>query len=156
MTRQTTSRMFSQPRVIRTGLLACAALLSASTLGACMGGNTFSGRSGAGERYESTSYSPKTISLIDTRTGEVAWSVDVPVGQAVQLTFSEGTGPNEFRPDEIRWEIAPIDRRIITPMNRQPCPPAYARRLDLTLRPTPENVGTNPDPRWNERSTYER
>jgi hypothetical protein len=134
----------------RVGLLT-AAVLAASALGGCY----TSGRSGVGHIYESTTWSPKTLTLVDTRTGETAWSVDVPVGQAIMVTFSEGTGPNEFRPDEIRWEMAPIGRQIVTPMNAQPCPPAYARRIDMTLRSAPEAVSSNPDPRWNERSDYE-
>jgi len=140
---------------VRLGAVIGAGVLLASTLTGCMGGNTYSGRSADRYRYESTTWQPKTVTLTDTRTGETAWSVDIPVGQALQVSFSEGTGPNEYRPDEIRWEMAPIGRTIITPMNRQPCPPASARRLDMTLRATPENVGSNPDPRWNEKSAYE-
>lgn len=144
----------NRSRTRRAIAFAGLALASTGLIG-CMGGNTYSGRSADRYLYESTSWSPKTVSLIDTRTGEVSWSVDIPVGQSMLVAFSEGTGPNEFRPDEIRWEMAPIGRRVITPNNRQPSPPAYARRLDMTLRAVPENVGTNPDPYWRERSAYE-
>jgi len=140
---------------VRAGVLFAAAIVTAGTLVGCMGGNSYSGRSADRYRYESTSYSPKTISLLDTRTGETAWSVDVPVGQAIQISFSEGTGPNEYRPDEIRWEMAPLDRFIVTPSNSQPCPPAYSRMIVMTERDKPEPIGVNPDPRWNEKSDYE-
>lgn len=140
---------------VRIGAVLGAGALFASTLTGCVGSDMFSGSSTDRHVYESTTWQPKTVTLIDTRTGETAWSVDVPVGQAIVVSFSEGTGPNEYRPDEIKWEMAPIGRTIITPMNRQPCPPAYARRLDMTLRAAPETVGTNPDPSWNERSSEE-
>lgn len=145
----------SNRSTVRAGLLCAAAIVTASTLCGCMGGNTYSGRSADRYRYESTTYSPKTISLLDTRTGETAWSVDVPVGQAIQISFSKGTGPNEYRPDEIRWEMAPIDRYIVSPTNSQPCPPSYSRLIVMTERAKPEAVGVNPDPRWNEKSDYE-
>lgn len=91
--------------------------------------------------YVSRSWTPKTISLIDTRTGETTWSVDVPVGEQLVVGFSKGTGPNELRPDEIVWGLMPAGRRFGQRNNRQPCPPASARRLDMTLRPTPEMPG---------------
>lgn len=138
----------------RTGLLASVAI-AASSLGGCMPGHYAAGYSNAGDIYQSTTWEPKTITLFDTRTGETVWSVDVPVGQQIMVKFSEGTGPNEYRPDEIRWELAPIGRRIVTPNNRQPCPPSHSRRIEMTLRDAPEDVGVNPDPRWNESSRYE-
>lgn len=131
--------------------LVSASIIAASLLTGCY----TSGYTGSGDVYQSTTWEPKTLTLYDTRTGETVWSVDVPVGQQIMVRYSQGTGPNEYRPDEIRWELAPIGRRIITPNNRQPCPPAHARRLDMTLRDAPEDVGVNPDPRWNEKSRYE-
>jgi hypothetical protein len=88
--------------------------------------------------YESTPWQPWTVTLTDTRTGEAVWSVDVPVDQQVVLSFSQGTGPNEYKPDEIVWELMPRGQRFGARNNRLPCPPAGARRLDATLRPTPE------------------
>ncbi|GAB4548711.1 MAG: hypothetical protein Tsb0013_09460 [Phycisphaerales bacterium] len=91
--------------------------------------------------YVSRAWTPKTVSLIDTRTGETTWSVDVPVGQQLVVGFSQGTGPNELRPDEIVWGLMPAGRRFGSRDNRQPCPPADARRLDMALRPAPEMPG---------------
>lgn len=91
--------------------------------------------------YVSRTWSPKTVSLVDTRTGETTWSVDVPVGEQLVVGFSKGTGPNELRPDEIVWGLMPGGQRFGTRDNRQPCPPRHARRLDMTLRPAPEMAG---------------
>lgn len=96
------------------------------------------------DRYtiESTTWQPQTATLIDTRTGEPVWSVDIPVGQQLVVGFSRGTGPNEARPDEIVWELMPLGKRFGTRNSRMACPPASVRRLDTTLRPTPEPIGT--------------
>ncbi len=90
--------------------------------------------------YESHAWQPWTVKLLDTRTGEVVWSVDVPVGKQLVVGFNRGTGPNEFKPDEIVWGIMEKGKRFGTRDNRQPCPPHESRRLDSSLRPTPELI----------------
>lgn len=92
--------------------------------------------------YVSREWQPWTVSLIDTRTGESVWSVDVPVGQKLVLGFREGSGPNEFKPDMMDWGLMPHDRTFGERPNQLPVPPAGARRLEPVLRPTPELPGT--------------
>ncbi|MEM1423321.1 MAG: hypothetical protein AAGH64_04885, partial [Planctomycetota bacterium] len=85
----------------RTRTTALSALtLTGLMLGAC---HLEGGPRWSADRYTyvSREWQPKTVSLIDTRTGETTWSVDVPVGQQLVVGFSKGTGPNELRPDEI-------------------------------------------------------
>ena len=64
--------------------------------------------------YESSSWYPKTVSLIDTRTGQTVWTVDIPVGEQLVVGFSRGTGPNEFNTDEIVWGLMPAGQRFGT------------------------------------------
>ncbi len=92
--------------------------------------------------FVSRAWEPKTVTLIDTRTGESLWSVDVPVGKELRMGFSKGTGPNEYKPDEVTWEMRENGRRFGSRDNRMPCPPRDARRVDMTLRPKPEMPGT--------------
>lgn len=93
--------------------------------------------------YVSRAWQPKTITLIDTRTGESLWSVDIPVGQQLIVSFSRGTGPNEYKPDEIIWGMSPEGRNTAAGRNnRMPCPGRESRRLDMALRPAPEIPGT--------------
>lgn len=94
--------------------------------------------------YESHEWQPWTVSLIDTRTGESLWSVDVPVGQKLTVGFRKGAGPNEFKPDMMDWGIVPSTRSGTSRPNQLPVPPAQSRRLEPTLRPTPELPGTAP------------
>jgi len=136
--------MPSKTRSIR---MTAGALIGAAMIGALGGCYYPGGPFWSADRftYESTEWQPWTITVTDTRTGEPFWSVDVPVGQQLVVGFSEGTGPNEFKPDEIVWEIMPRGRRYGSLNNRMPCPPANARLLEPELRPTPEPVGTAMD-----------
>ncbi len=125
-------------------------VLAASMAGLCVAGAAVSGgchREGPWPgasldqyTYVSRSWEPKTITLVDTRTNEPVWSVDIPVGQQLVVGFSEGTGPNEYKPDEVVWELMAAGKRFGTRNNRQACPPSYARRIDMSIRPTPESV----------------
>lgn len=124
----------------RIGLFALAAL---GPIGFTTGCHTEGGPMWSADRYTyvSRTWEPKTVSVIDTRTGESIWSVDIPVGQKLSVGFSKGTGPNEYKPDEIVWEVIPEDRTFATRSNRQPCPPAHARRIEMHIRATPELPG---------------
>ena len=116
-------------------------LVAALGAGAMAGGCYFPGGplySADRYTYESTTWQPWSVTVTDTRTGEPVWSVDVPVDQQVVFSFSQGTGPNEYKPDELVWELMPRGQRFGGRNNRIPCPPAFARRIDATLRPTPE------------------
>ncbi len=90
--------------------------------------------------YASTSWQPKTITLVDTRTGEALWSVDVPVGKQLVIDFNaERRADNtEWLPDEALWDIMPNTRRHGALKNKMRVPPSSARRVDVTLRPVPE------------------
>jgi len=135
--------MFCSTRFVhgfRIGLFALAAL---GPIGFTTGCHTEGGPMWSADRYTyvSRTWEPKTVSVIDTRTGESIWSVDIPVGQKLSVGFSKGTGPNEYKPDEIVWEVIPEDRTFATRSNRQPCPPAHARRIEMHIRATPELPG---------------
>jgi len=124
-------------------LLILVALVGAASLAACHypGGTRYSG---GPSTYHSYATMPKTITLYDTRTGEAIWSVDIPVGRQLVLGFQEGTGPNEFYPDELVWGTNELGRRSGRRENRQPCPPADSRRLEWEIREAPELPGADP------------
>ncbi|MCA9280921.1 MAG: hypothetical protein H6812_05830 [Phycisphaeraceae bacterium] len=93
--------------------------------------------------YVSRTWEPKTISVIDTRTGETIWTLELPVGKQLNLKFVTGTGPNEYYPDEIQWKVVDAGNGgIANATNRLPCPPRDARRLEWVRRPVPEMPGT--------------
>lgn len=123
-------------RSLTTVALAATAL----TLAGCNfeGGRWYSSDS---YTYVSRTWSPKTVTLEDTRTGETLWSVDLPVGKQMTVGFRKGTGPNEYKPDMMYWGLTEPGRIGRISKNWIPVPPHHGRKLELTLRDTPESPG---------------
>ncbi len=115
----------------------------ALALALVVGGCVVSGCSYSGDRHpiESTTWSPKTMTLYDTRTSEPVWAVDIPVGYKLIVAFEEGAGPNEYNSAIIKWEVMESERNQIVLSNRQACPGKDVRKLEMTLRDTPEMPG---------------
>jgi hypothetical protein len=120
--------------------LSLSLLTAAALLPGCGNSTTEGGWLGSYDNYTyvSTSWQPKTVTLFDTRTGESLWSVDIPVGKQLNLGFRKGTGPNEYKPDEMVWEIKMGGRIFGSRDNKVPVPPHTARRVEMTLRAAPE------------------
>ncbi len=87
--------------------------------------------------YYSTAHMPQTLTLKDTRTDEVLWTVEAPVGTQLVVRFARGSGEGP-RPDVMRWEIMPLGQQWGSLDNEMPVPPASARLIEASLRPTPE------------------
>ncbi|MEM1328985.1 MAG: hypothetical protein AAGG07_00340 [Planctomycetota bacterium] len=88
--------------------------------------------------YPSTTHSPKTIRVVDSRSGEVLWSFDVPVGQKLSLKFDEGEYENEVLPDRMRWGLGPISGDPGLDLGEMAVPDSTSRRLEMELREAPE------------------
>ncbi len=115
--------------------------LAALSFGALSGCYTPQGPGYSGlapETYISTSLSPKTVSLVDKRTDETVWSVDVPVGKQVVIIFREGQNEGAFMPDTLLWEVMDAGKKFGKLDNEIPSPPRSSRRVDMALRPAPE------------------
>ncbi|MFG0257481.1 MAG: hypothetical protein ACF8GE_06235 [Phycisphaerales bacterium JB043] len=102
--------------------------------------------------YISTSWMPQTVTIVDSRTGEAIWSVDVPVGRQVTIDFNTGGGTDEYYPDTMRWGFFAAGTGKGPLPYRMAVPPASARVIEPTLRPAPEwpgetyTPGEVPDP----------
>ena len=90
--------------------------------------------------YVSRPWQPWTVTLRDTRTGQEFWSMDVPVGKKLIVSFSENTGSNDkYTPDVMKWAVVDEERDMFVNItNSLPCPPSNSRRLEPTLRTAPE------------------
>lgn len=91
--------------------------------------------------YVSTEYQPKTVSLVDTRTGQAIWSYEIPVGRELVMEFYQGeiaTARDHLNPDTLRWDDFEAGTYFGSPRKRLNVPPSTARRLDVALRPAPE------------------
>lgn len=83
--------------------------------------------------YVSTSEAPKTVTLKDTATHEVLWTVEVPVGRKLVVRFY----PDQFKdniaaPDMMRWDL--IDREKETGGLANMAAVPKSRLLEWTLR----------------------
>ena len=47
---------------------------------------------GAAQTYYSTERMAKSITLVDTRNGEVVFALEIPVGKQLTINFDEGGG----------------------------------------------------------------
>lgn len=112
-------------------------ILAASMLGGCTmpGGSYYSADKFC---YISDSHSPKTISLLDTRTHQVVWSTEVPVGQQLVISFFEGTDPAANMPDVMKYGFAKAGSLSASLQSSIPVPGPESRRVDCTIRTAPE------------------
>lgn len=122
----------------KTNAILGAALLSA-LLGACAyrpGGAMVSDDRFT---YVSTPYEPKTITLVDTRTSEVLWTMEIPVGERVTVQFykDKSKGYADY-PDVMRWEVQKADAWDMVLRSQISVPDRWSRRLDMKLREPPE------------------
>lgn len=94
--------------------------------------------------FVSDSHAPKTITIVDTRTDEAVFAMDIPVGQQLVINFDDKSARrDEYMSGQMRWAVMPAGNRFGTLRNRVDVPPAHSRRIDMTLRDGPE-VATAP------------
>jgi len=114
-------------------------LLAAGLLGAAI---LSSGGCSSAEMYTYTSeaHSPKTITLINTATGEKVWTCDVPVGQKLEMRFAKKSEQaEELGYDELAWSLSGVSTEAKGRKSTVRVPPASQRRIDMTLRSIPES-----------------
>lgn len=128
------------PRFQTSRLLLAAAALSTLAASGCYreGGNLWSNDTHV---YVSTSWQPKTISLVDTRTEEIVWSIDVPVGQQLVVSFEKGDGKGDVTPDAMEYGVMDAGELSGGLTDAVDVPGRGDRRLDMTLRAAPEMPG---------------
>lgn len=121
----------SSARPLATGLL-----LTAGLLGGCHGpGGGLLGYTGATQTYESSEARPKSVNVVDTRTNEVVFEMDIPVGKQLTLDFITDAGPDPVhRPDLMRWAMFDKDTRYGRLTAAIPVPNDSTRRVDVFLR----------------------
>jgi len=124
----------------RASRLVPALLIAALAVGGCSlyrpGG---SGWSDDAMTYFSKPYTPATVTLVDTRTGENLWTYEVPVGRQLTLRFyKQQSTKDSHMPDLMRWDELDQGSEQAILRNKMNVPPSSSRRLELTYRKTPE------------------
>lgn len=95
--------------------------------------------------YTSTPLMPVTVTVVDTTTGESLWAMDVPVNQKLRVRFYDDRRPDEAagnRTAMMRWELTDPEKKSGKLRNEIAVPPAHSRRIDMTLRESPEYAST--------------
>jgi hypothetical protein len=100
-------------------------------LGGCSGREVFV--------YTSDAHSPKTVTLVDTTTGETIMTTLVPVGQQLNLRFEKDPLEAERSgSDRLAYSLRPLGDVSVSKGTSITVPPPTSRRIDVTLRPGPE------------------
>jgi hypothetical protein len=107
-------------------------ILSASLLASCQmytpGGNPFTNGPDSAATYLSTEEFPKTVTLLDTRTGK-----------KLVIDFVTDLGDNPvLTPDLMSWELFPSDVGYGPLSNSMTVPNRWSRRIDVTMRDSSE------------------
>ncbi len=78
---------------------------------------------------------PQSVAVVDTRTGETVWAMDIPAGQQLTIHFKDvGKRSNELGYDEMDWQLNVIGSPNRSLGSTIRVPPAHARRIDGSLR----------------------
>lgn len=124
---------------IRTTVsLACSLGLAGVLLAGCHspGG---AGYTGASQTYISSIWAPKTVTVLDTRTNEPVFQMEVPVGQQLSIQFIAEDGDDPvYTPDRMRYQLWEAGTRFGNLESSMTVPPANARRVVVDVRQGPE------------------
>jgi hypothetical protein len=95
--------------------------------------------------YISTPTRPTTVTIMDTCTNEPFFHYAIPPGKQLTFRFVQGSGDEpRTRPDKMIWEVADAPMKFGGLSNQLTCPGSWCRRIDVTFRPGPEPMPTNP------------
>lgn len=119
------------------------ALVAASAVGMLLsgcyypGGGLFSSTEGP-QTYVSTESLQKSVTMVDTRTGEVFFSIDIPPGKQLVIDFERGEGDDPvYTPDLLLYDVFDAGKTTGSLGNSMTVPPAAARRIDMTVVQAP-------------------
>lgn len=131
---------------MRHGCFLATLALAIGTLTGCYGPDGgFMPGSGRGYTYQSTSMSPLTISVTDTRTEEAFFVMELPPGKQLTFNFLQGGGDDPvLTPDRMIYAVWDNGTQFGHLDNQLTCPPASCRRIDVAIREAPE--WPEPDP----------
>ena len=130
-------------RAAARGAVVAGAVASSGLLAGCAWwkGQTPGGRSASLDQfsYVSTAFAPMTVTLRDVRDGSEIWSLDVPVNRKLIVRFdpADDEERDTLRPAIMCWDVVDVDDSSSLE-NEVPVPQDPYRRLEVTLRETPE------------------
>jgi len=103
------------------------------------GGNAYFNGPNSAATWQSTEEFPKTVTLIDTRSGERLFIMEVPVGKKLVVDFIKDSGDNTvLTPDLMMWEVFSSEVSYGPLSNSMTVPNGWSRRIDVTVREASE------------------
>jgi len=96
--------------------------------------------------YYSSPHYPATVTIVDTRTEEPFFTIEIPPGQQLVLDFKEGKGDdNVLTPDLMTYQLFKVGTGIGRLTNSVTVPDSFSRRIDVDYREGPEAEPQKPD-----------
>jgi hypothetical protein len=100
---------------------------------------------GGSYTYYSTETAPKTLRLVDLRSNQTVFSMDIPVGKQLTIDFVEGKGDDPvYTPDLMRYEVWDIGTTTGRLTNAMTVPNASSRHIEMSIRQGPEYMTAAP------------
>jgi hypothetical protein len=137
-------------------LVSVLGLSTALSMTACQkqspGGGVFASEYGP-TTLVSTDTMPKSVSMVDTRSGEVFFAMDIPANKQLTWQFHKGEGDDAvYTPDLMRFEVKEIGDKYGKLRNAMTVPGATSRRVDVFFKqvvqyaqPSPEQAALRTD-----------
>lgn len=91
--------------------------------------------SGSTHIWTSEEHRPATLSLFDSHTNEVLWTMDIPPGKCLATKFIADKGHDSvYRSDRLEYQIFDKGTKFGTLRSAVSVPNAEGRRWELTIR----------------------
>lgn len=128
------------------GLAACliGGLSACNTHKPNNGGGVF-GHAGGPVTIQSTEITQKSVRMVDMRSGEVFFTLDIPIGKQITFDFDRGDGDDAvYTPDIMRYEVKDIGDSNGKLKNSMTAPNAESRRIDVFVTQSPQYANQPP------------
>lgn len=103
---------------------------------------------GRGFTYISTPMRPLSVSVVDTRTQEAFFALDIPPGKQLTFNFIEGGGDDPvYTPNRMVYAIWQSGEQLGNLDNQITAPPYSCCRIDVSIREAPEWPEADPEVR---------
>ena len=119
--------------------IALTGLLTAAVLSGCNYHSTSNGGmwayTGGPQTIASTETIQKTVRMVDRRSGEVFFSIDIPPGKQLTFDFDRGDGDDAvYTPDLMRYEVKDIGDRNGSLSSGMTVPGEASRMVEVYVR----------------------
>lgn len=85
--------------------------------------------------YYSTETQPKSVRIVDMRSDETVFAINIPADKQLTFDFIPGKGDDPVEtPDLMKWEVLPLGTMTGTLRNSMTVPNAASRKIIVELR----------------------